>query len=82
MTKYNYPPGKPVTVCTRIDGAVINRIERARPPYGWRSELMRHVFAYVAEQVDPGSEPSMHTILEHAEVAADQLFTEGSDAGT
>ncbi len=64
-----------VPVWARVPYRDIERIERALPPYGWRSRLVRTVVQRVSEHLSPGEKPSMERLMHLVEGAVDELFT-------
>lgn len=67
-------PQDSIPIWARVPYAEIERIERALPPYGWRSRLVREVISRVSEHLVPGESPSMQRITTLVHGAVDELF--------
>lgn len=63
-----------IPVWGRVPRKHVDAVERALPKYGWRSRLIVHVFEHLASRVQPGTQPSMHTVEHIGAEAADQWF--------
>lgn len=63
-----------IAVWARVPVKQVEQIERALPPYGWRSRLVRTVVQRVSERLAPGEAPSMERLMTLVEDAVDELF--------
>lgn len=80
MVNYKKPvkpkkkPNDSIPLWARVPYREIEVIERALPPYGWRSRLVRTVVRRVGAHLAPGERPSMEKMMTLANQAVDELF--------
>jgi hypothetical protein len=67
-----------VRLWARVSPDDIRDIQRALPKWGWRSALMRHVFAYLAQRLREGERPSMEKLEAYSREAVD-TFIDNND---
>lgn len=64
---------KEVHIWARVPASDVEKIERSRPKYGWRTTLVRAVVARLAEKSVPASRPTHDDLIQEALKAVDEL---------